>query len=315
METNTGLYRLTDYSNHFKILQILLYKDLIINSTNVRILGIHLMNYGLDWRVHQHRHSFFEFHYVTENDVYTTIHSTEYRIAANHFYLIPPGAYHSHRQAPGSSHIGFALRWEFITETDSPRPLQHQTVSNELTAIVSTLLQASSQPICDNHRVIQNTLITILEDTPGNHPLITFQLRLCQLILQIADFYRSPLANRPSEANLPFLENQIVKNAVRFIDENFAMEIQSEDISHAVHVSYSQLARLFKRYTGETLTCHLNRIRLGQAQLLLKCSTKSIGQIAREVGYNSEYYFCSLFKKFYGISPRHYRVSWDRLNE
>ena len=58
---------LYDYKQYFDRLQAIAYKQISINGVCIRVLGVHFMDNGPDWKVIKHRHSFFEFHYVAEN--------------------------------------------------------------------------------------------------------------------------------------------------------------------------------------------------------------------------------------------------------
>lgn len=312
LDRETNLPKLAGCGKNFERLQVIACKDIFINGNCIRILGIHFMDYGLDWNVKKHKHSFFEFHYVTENNVFTTINDVEYYIRPGQFYIMPPGTFHSHRQDPGTWHIGFALRWEVIKEGKLCGSCSNYSYDFE--KVHECLSNAPSYPVTDSGSVLRG-MVSILEKTEWGSGLLELQLMFIQLIMDIARSYSTRISDVHFNVNDSFLESQIVNNAIRFIEENYIQEIGVEDISNSIHMSYSHLSRLFKNHTGETLTHYLNKIRLARAQRLLKCSDKSIGQVARETGFSSEYYFCTIFKKFHSISPGNYRSSKGALSE
>lgn len=75
-------------------------------------------------------------------------------------------------------------------------------------------------------------------------------------------------------------------------------------------IPYSQahICRIFKKFIGETITDHLNTIRLNWAKTFLENSSTSISSIAEEIGFTSESYFIKLFKKKFNLSPAQYRL-------
>ncbi len=296
----------------FDRLQAIAYKHISINGIAIRVLGVHFMDNGPDWRVMEHKHSFFEFHYVIEHSIYTTINHSEQKIEAGSFYLMPPGTYHSHRQDPGSGHVGFALRWEFISNNKQEEKLDN--VSYELSRISDVLAKAHSRPVADT-AAISGSMLGLLRMAGSGAGVLQMQLEFCQLLSNIAECYSTAAPTCSSAINYRFLENQIVKNAIKFMEENYSQEIDVNDISYSVHLSYSHLARLFKEYAGDTVNHHLNRVRLYKAQKLLLCSDKSIAQIAREVGYNNDHYFCTAFKKLFGMTPGSCRKGNIALSE
>lgn len=303
---------LRGYKVNFEKLQVIAYKDIVINGIGLRNLGIHFMDYGSEWNVKSHKHSFFEFHYVTDHYTYTSINGMEQKIGQGSFYLMPPGTYHSHREEPGEGHIGFAIRWEFI-ETDTCK--NHGAhPSSEFGRYAGILQDAPSNPVKDDG-VLMDGMLQLLKMAGDGSSIIELQLELTRLILRIVRYYKDVDPSNKVEINHTFIENNMIDSAIKFIEENYDQDIDVEDVSHSVHLSYSHLSRLFKKYTGKTITWQLNNIRLSKAQRLLLCSDKRISQVAREVGFNNEYYFCSLFKKYYGVSPGTFRHSKAALME
>lgn len=301
---------MAEYQNCFEKLNLIVYKDIYINGICMRILGIHFMDFGPEWSVNRHKHSFFEFHYVTDHNVYTTINCVEYKVGAGSFYIMPPDTFHSHRQNPGEHHTGFALRWEIINDNIANMELDNSFL--QLEKINESLLIAHSQPVEDNGTVIKD-MIRLLDMAGQGSAPVELQLEFIQMIISISKFYLKPRI--PSDFNVQSYEDHIVNNAARFIEENYAQEIDMNDVSSTVHLSYSHLSRLFKKYTGSTIIQYLNQVRLKRAQHLIMCSNKKMAQVALEVGFNNEYYFCNMFKKFYGVSPGSYRKGKSGLTE
>jgi AraC-like DNA-binding protein len=311
LNDSQGSNYISRYQENFEKLQVIAYKDLVINGLCLRILGIHYLEMTPDWSVKNHRHSFFEFHYVADGYTYTTIHHVERWIKAGSFYLMPPGTYHSHRQDPEGGHIGFALRWEFVKEDVKS---ESRGSSLELERMGDCLFNASTLPVEDEGKILYR-MVDLLELTDQEGGIIPLQLAFCRLLFHIAGFYNIDKLVPNLNVNQNFLENQIVRGAINFIEENYSEEIDVKDVSSTVHLSYSHLSRLFKKHTGETINYHLSKVRLGKAAKLLMCSDKTLAQISREVGIGNEHYFCTLFKKFHGISPGIYRNSRERLFE
>ena len=80
-----------------------------------------------------------------------------------------------------------------------------------------------------------------------------------------------------------------------------------ELLAREVHVSRATLARRFAEVVGEPPLTYLTRWRMHLAAQRLKYSTDSVGAIAREVGYTSEYAFNRAFARHRGQPPGRYR--------
>ena len=73
--------------------------------------------------------------------------------------------------------------------------------------------------------------------------------------------------------------------------------------------SYRHLTRLFKEFTGETLSEYQQRLKINYAATLLRTTDLSTLQIASTCGYDSLSHFIRIFKKYYNITPHHYKKS------
>ncbi len=77
-------------------------------------------------------------------------------------------------------------------------------------------------------------------------------------------------------------------------------------LAHEVGVSRTVLAERFRHYLGESPMAYLTRWRLRLGARALTSTTKSVAQIAGEVGYESEASFNRAFKREYGLPPARY---------
>jgi AraC-like DNA-binding protein len=66
----------------------------------------------------------------------------------------------------------------------------------------------------------------------------------------------------------------------------------------------SKLKRVFKQVYQMTIYGYIQKLRLEEANLLLRKEMLSIGEIARRVGYRHQGHFSKLFFETYGVHPR-----------
>jgi AraC-like DNA-binding protein len=79
------------------------------------------------------------------------------------------------------------------------------------------------------------------------------------------------------------------------------------ELAKQVALSRSALAERFTFYLGEPPIAYLTRWRLQLAARTLESTSRSVLQIASEVGYESEAAFNRAFKRLYGAPPAQYR--------
>ena len=102
--------------------------------------------------------------------------------------------------------------------------------------------------------------------------------------------------------------DQIIKNALSYIDNNFtdgSMSLQST--AAFAGLSPNRFSTLFSHEMGETFIEYLIRKRIERAcELLMTTDMKSF-EVAYASGYNDPHYFSATFKKLKGMSPMEYR--------
>ncbi|WP_127585653.1 AraC family transcriptional regulator [Paenibacillus koleovorans] len=100
-----------------------------------------------------------------------------------------------------------------------------------------------------------------------------------------------------------------VNRVMAYIEQNFRSDIDLNELSEKMGISYSQLRRRFQGETGENLLAYINKLRIEEAKRLLRQTTIAIADIAISLGYNNEQSLNRFFKKFEGITPGDYRRS------
>lgn len=101
----------------------------------------------------------------------------------------------------------------------------------------------------------------------------------------------------------------MLEKAVAYMEEHFAdADINLNQVAQVVNIRSTHFSAVFSQQMGKTFVEYLTELRMERARTLLRCTDKSSGDIAFEVGYNDPHYFSFLFKKVNGCSPRDYRA-------
>jgi AraC family transcriptional regulator len=127
------------------------------------------------------------------------------------------------------------------------------------------------------------------------------QLLVAQLLRKYCAFPLT-IPNRP--ALLSARKLQLVKD---YIDSGMATKLTLEDLAASIHVSAFHFARMFKATTGQTPHAYVTRLRIEQAQELLRTSDRPISAVGRCVGFSSKSHFAATFLRLTGISPHMFR--------
>lgn len=95
--------------------------------------------------------------------------------------------------------------------------------------------------------------------------------------------------------------------ALDFIHNNFAEEINLNQLASLCSISPSHFIRSFKRYIDCTPHEYLLSYRLRQAKQMLLASADTIEIIAEKCGFNSASHFARAFRKSSGLAPCEFR--------
>lgn len=123
-----------------------------------------------------------------------------------------------------------------------------------------------------------------------------------QWLKNILTVVRTYLAEQSQQSEIDFVE-KIKQN----IDKNYASLFSLEQIVEPLYISPSYANKLFHEKTGGTIYDYLQNRRIAEAKALLKTTHLKHYEIAERVGYQSNTYFTTAFKKCTGLSPKEYR--------
>ena len=103
-------------------------------------------------------------------------------------------------------------------------------------------------------------------------------------------------------------ENTAINNKVaKYIRQNLGSRITIKDIASNLRVSTGYLCVQFKKDCGMTVNDYILRTKVNEAQEMLASADKPIAQIAYQLGFSSQSYFQTVFKRVTGITPKKYR--------
>ena len=98
-----------------------------------------------------------------------------------------------------------------------------------------------------------------------------------------------------------------VRRAAELLRSDLARRWCVSDLANEVHLSKSQVGRIFVEAYGKSPIAYLTMLRAKQMAHLLRTTPCSIASIAQEVGWSDLDFAARQFRRSVGISPSHYR--------
>ena len=105
------------------------------------------------------------------------------------------------------------------------------------------------------------------------------------------------------------VDDPLVRQALRFIDENLHRPLTLQTVANATNVSRRTLTSRFREKLHRTVAAEIQRLRIERVKRELTVSPRPIKQIARSSGFVSQRTLNEAFRKQVGCSPTEFRNS------
>lgn len=102
-------------------------------------------------------------------------------------------------------------------------------------------------------------------------------------------------------------KRQLLKEIVKYIDENYSEEITLKEISRHFNMSHKYFCRFFKKNFNKTFIKYLNEVRIENSMRLLAKNNISVTEAGISCGFCNMSYFARTFKKKIGCTPSQYK--------
>jgi transcriptional regulator GlxA family with amidase domain len=103
-----------------------------------------------------------------------------------------------------------------------------------------------------------------------------------------------------------------IKKAQLYIENNYEKKLNIIDIAGAVNLNGRSFLRRFKKATANTPIEYVQRVKIEAAKKKLESTAETILEVMYGVGYKDEKAFRTIFRKYSGLTPKEYRIKYNR---
>lgn len=235
---------------------------------------------------------YYSLYYVYEGKGYLIIDGQEYEIKEGTCFLVPPHSLVSYRPNPSN-------------------PWGYYFVSFNGLHVDSYLGRINLSPCspiskCDRHEAIERCFELILTAGQFKHSMDLQALSgFYALLATLAEYSHS----HQTKIQTMSKQSDYIRQAIEFIETNYARHITVEEISNYVGINRKYLTKLFNELMADSPKNYLIHFRIHKACNLLRKTNLTIQEISHSVGYTDALVFSKIFKKVIGTCPREYRSS------
>jgi AraC-like DNA-binding protein len=240
----------------------------------------------------KHQHGYWELGYIAEggSELYVG-GGSRIQLRGGSFWSVTAETDHWLRQGPGARHhrLFLGLRLPIVLARCSEWNLRN------LLREPIVLHEAYQFEQLFSRLIVEAT-------TPSHYQTAALRLGVDALLLEIVRLSND--GNRPT-ANATI--HPAVARALKILQTRFRENWSLERLAKESGISRARLAQLFRRQVGTSIHKVLNKVRVEQAQLLLKDSDFTISEIAEHCGFATSQHFARIFRQTTGGTAAEYR--------
>jgi AraC family transcriptional regulator, arabinose operon regulatory protein len=98
-----------------------------------------------------------------------------------------------------------------------------------------------------------------------------------------------------------------IVEAIDYISRHAGRSLSVDQLAARVHLSASRFSHLFGMETGLSPRRFVERQRIERSRQLLELTSLPVNVVAREAGFESQFYFATRFRAVTGLTPTEYR--------
>ncbi|MFC3931571.1 helix-turn-helix domain-containing protein [Streptococcus dentapri] len=110
-----------------------------------------------------------------------------------------------------------------------------------------------------------------------------------------------------------YRKNEKIRQLIDYINQHYDEILTIESLADYIGYSKTHFMAVFKKHTGTSCIEFIIQVRLSKACEELTNTSKSILEIATEVGFNNLSNFNRQFKRYYQLTPSQYRKQFKKI--
>ena len=266
-----------------------------------RLANIHYFEFTNQYHTKGDSHNFCELLYVDNGAV--NIHAEHFcgTLSDNQLIIHRPNEEHSlacdREIAPNVIIIGFECQAEALV----PFSRAPVTLSAELQNMLAEVMKEAMTVFAPPYDLPNTSDMKKREGYPfGADQMI--KLRLEAFLISLVRSAQMPLES----ANLLGTTKSFIAPVHQYITEHYKEKLALDNLCFLFGTNKTTLCHSFKCEYGTTILSYINGLKIKEAKTLLRENKLSITEISERLGFASIHYFCRLFKKNTGRSPKEY---------
>ncbi|MBQ7040000.1 MAG: helix-turn-helix transcriptional regulator [Clostridia bacterium] len=266
-----------------------------------RIANTHYFEFTKEYHTYNDSHNFCELLYVDRGAIYVEAENYTGTLSNNQIIIHMPNEDHSLRctdsVSPNVIVIGFECDCKEL-KNFAKAPFKLQSAQKKM---LSEIMKEAMNVFAPPYDVPFTMEMKKRENAAfGSEQMLKINLEAF-LISIIRDFNQN---NTASDSYMP--ADSKISNVCDYINMHYSEKIVLDDICFLFGMNKTSLCKKFKAEYGTTILNYITKLKINESKAYIRANELSITEISEKLGFNSIHYFCRLFKKHTGLSPKEY---------
>lgn len=293
------------------------YPTVRFNHLNIKLalghkmLSVQYVNCGYFYEsIIEHRHSnrSYELHYIPTGKGTLIAEGQQYEIKPGCLFMTGPDIAHEQITDLLDPMAEFCICFEEQPPAAGKNTAPASGREEDLTAIAEAFLEKSFWFGEDTQQMLplfQQLFEEAEQQAVGYYAAIHSIME--QILIRLIRNYKQGEPSRLSAPTKTLDDSRIAIIEQQFLASPIDLTIQ--ELAGKLGLSVRQTERSIRQLYGMSFTNKKNQARMSVAARLLKSTTLPIAAIAEQTGFATLEYFCTIFKKQYGLTATAYRKS------
>ncbi|MBO5364919.1 MAG: AraC family transcriptional regulator [Clostridia bacterium] len=278
----------------------------LVNFINInKIVTVHHDELSKNFCFDGERHNFWEMVYIDKGKVQICADSRKFTLKQGQIIFHKPNEFHSISTDAENTADVFVIT--FMSSSPAMNFFKNKTVT--LPEKLKTKMLSLIQESLDTFESLNTPCVEIKskEQIPiGGQQMIRIHLEELLILL-----IREENANKNNSffPTKESMENHLVENMVKTIDENVYKHITVNELCESMNYSRAYLAKIFKSSVSMSIGEYITHSKIREAKKLIRQNKYSFVQISDMLQFDNQHYFSRVFKKVTNFTPTQYKNS------
>ena len=255
--------------------------------------------------IQEHTNIYWNFVFIESGSAIITVGDKSYIADSGNIVFIPPTQLHTIRSADGLTvsyiYASFVSN-SYIIKNFKNGPIRCNASDYNYLLVALDNATAAQSSLVDN----TSSQYSHLKDSYHNRFNEYLQTAYNSIELFILILSGNKPLDNSKDSHKQTRHDNIAAGVELYLAEHVKDTISLQETAQHFGYSVSNIQKIFKAVTGESIIVYFNKLKLDEAKKLITENNMTFSQIASYLGYSNPNYFSRIFKATVGMTPTEY---------